>query len=269
MYVAFLYTYPIKGCHRVEQESAVVRPWGLVGDRRWLVIDEAGDAVTQREIAGLTGLVARTNEGGVQLSLAGQPDLTVAEPLVGPSVPVHVFEFNGRGVRAGDEADAWLSRAYGQPLRLVWLEDTGQRPIEPGVAQPGETFAFQDEYPVTLANLASLDALNDWIAESGSLEGPLPINRFRPNIVLAGATPWVEDTWNGGRLQVGEVVFRVARGVGRCTVTTTDQETGERGHEPLRSLGRHRNIGQKLLFSTHLVPDRLGVLRVGDPVTPL
>jgi uncharacterized protein YcbX len=127
---------------------------------------------------------------------------------------------------------------------------------------------FQDDFPVSVANLASLAALNDLIAESGSEEGPVPITRFRPNIVLAGSEPWAEDAWTGGRLCIGEATFHVPEGSGRCLVTTTDQETGVRGHEPLRTLGRHRNVNQRILFATLLVPEGPAPVRVGDPVVP-
>ncbi len=266
MHVASLHTYPVKGCHRVDQELAYVQPWGLAGDRRWLIVDSDGVAVTQRELTGLTRLYPRTVEGGLVLRTAGRDDLSVPEPVFGSLVKVSVFSFTGAATAAGVEADEWLSAALGHPVRLVWLDDTSRRPVGPELSQPGDTFAFQDESPVTLASLSSLAALNDLIAESGSLEGPLPMTRFRPNIVVAGAPPWAEDAFTGGRIRVGDVVFRVPRPCGRCVVTTTDQETGERGREPLRTLGRHRNVGQRLLFATNLIPDRLGVIRVGDPI---
>jgi uncharacterized protein YcbX len=269
MHVASLYTYPIKGCYRVEQDSAYVLPFGLAGDRRWLIVDEDGTAVTLRENVALTKVFPRIVEGGVRLSAPGRDELTVMEPALGPRLPVTVFSFDGVAAGAGPEADAWLSAALDQNVRLVWLDDLSQRPVPGPLAQPGETMVFQDDFPVTLANLASLAALNDLIAESGSTEGPLPMTRFRPNIVLAGAQPWAEDAWNGGRVRIGEVTFRVPKACARCTVTTTDPETGERGHEPLRALGQHRNVKQRLLFATNLIPDGVGTIRVGDVVEPV
>jgi uncharacterized protein YcbX len=266
MYVAALHTYPVKGCQRVDKNSAYVLPWGLAGDRRWLIVDEDGDAVTQRENTGLTKIFPRTVDGGLRLSAAGRQDLFVDEPIVGTRVDVSVFDFTGTAVGAGPVADAWLSEVLDQKVRLVWQDDTGQRGVPPKYAQSGDSVVFQDEFPVSLANLASLDALNDLIAEPGSLEAPLPMTRFRPNIELADAKPWVEDSWIGGRIRVGEVVFRVPKPCGRCVVTTTDQDTGERGQEPLRALGRHRNVNQKLLFATNLIPDNMGTISVGDPV---
>ncbi len=269
MRVASLHIYPIKGCHRFDQESVYVLPWGVTGDRRWLIVDESGDAVTQRENVALTGVFPKPVEGGLLLSAPGHADLKVAEPAFGPRMAVSVFSFSGVAAAVGPDADAWFSTVLDQPVRLAWLDDTSQRGVPEGWGEPGDRVAFQDEFPVTVGNLASLGALNDHIAESGSLEGRLPMTRFRPNIVIADAAPWAEDTWTGGRVRIGEVVFRVPKGCGRCLVTTTDQETGERGQEPLRALGQHRNVRQKLLFATNLIPDGLGTIRVGDTVLPV
>jgi uncharacterized protein YcbX len=270
MHVASLHTYPVKGCHRVDQEQITVEPWGVVGDRRWLIVDEDGGAVTQREVPALTRLHATiAPEGGLRLSLPGRDDLTVAEPVLGPLTRISVFAWRGQATLADHGAHEWLTAGLGLPVRLVWQDDLDRRaPGSPNV-RAGDRMVFQDDFPVSLANLASLAALNDLIAESGSVEGPLPMTRFRPNIVFAAALPWVEDAWTGGRLQIGEATFHVPEASGRCVVTTTDQETGERGHEPLRTLGRHRNVGQRLLFATLLVPEGPAPVRVGDAVVPL
>src|SRR4029450_7098533 len=108
--------------------------------------------------------------------------------------------------------------------------------VNPDYGRADDRVSFADGYPLLLANTASLDALNDRIAEGGSLEGPLPMTRFRPNVVIAGAAPWVEDAWTGGRIKIGEVTFRVPKRCDRCVVTTTDQETGERGREHIMTV---------------------------------
>jgi len=154
-------------------------------------------------------------------------------------------------------------------VRLVWLDDPTRRVVTQAYGEPGDRVSFADAFPLLLANTASLDALNGWLLESGSVEGPLPMARFRPNVVISGAPPWVEDDWTGRRIRVGEVTFRVVKPCGRCVVTTTDQETGERGHEPLRALARHRRVGQELRFATSLIPDGPGTIAVGDPVEVL
>jgi uncharacterized protein YcbX len=140
-----------------------------------------------------------------------------------------------------------------------------RRPVDPGYALPGETVGLADGYPLLLTSEASLEALNSLIAQGDrAVEGPLPMNRFRPNVVVAGTAAWAEDDWS--RIAIGEVTFRVAKMCGRCVVTTIDQGTAERGKEPLRTLARHRRIGGRLVFGQNLVPSSPGTVRVGDPV---
>jgi uncharacterized protein YcbX len=116
-----------------------------------------------------------------------------------------------------------------------------------------------------LGNAASLAALNDWLLEAG--DAPVPMTRFRPNLVVEGAGPWDEDAWAGRRLRIGAAELRAAGPCDRCVVTTVDQETGEKGRQPLAILGRHRNVDQGLMFGLHLLTVTPGRITVGDPVT--
>src|SRR5215471_2348088 len=116
MHVVSLHTYPVKGCHRVDHEEITVQPWGVVGDRRWLIVDGDGSAVTQREVPGLTGLRATvTPDGGLRLSLPGRDDLTIAEPVLGPLTPVSVFAYRGRATLADQQAHEWLTAGLDRP----------------------------------------------------------------------------------------------------------------------------------------------------------
>jgi MOSC domain-containing protein len=270
MRVSSVHIYPVKGCHRVDLDRAMVEPWGLAGDRRWLIVDtDTGRAVTQRDTTRLTQLRPRLTSAGLLVKAPGWPALVVPPPVDGELTEVTVWSFTGAAALAGAAADDWLTAALDRKVRLVWLDDPTRRAVDPNYGRPGDRVNFADGYPLLLANTASLDALNDAIAESGSLEGPLPMTRFRPNVVITGAPAWTEDTWTGGRIRIGAVTFRVAKPCARCVVTTTDQETGERGREPLRTLGRIRHIDQDLLFATNLIPDGPGEIAVGDPVEPV
>jgi hypothetical protein len=264
-HLASLHLYPVKGCHRVDVSDAVVEPWGLAGDRRWFPVDEEGVAITQRELPVLTQIQPTLLDGGIRLSAPGRPDLTVPA-VAGNYVEVQLWRTRFKVSPGGTDADAWISAVTGRPLRLVWMDDPTRRPVDPEYARPDDTVSAADGYPLLLTNTASLAHLNDWIAESGSVEGPLPMTRFRPNVVVHGAPAFAEDGWLGKWIRIGEVTFRMPKPCGRCVLTTNDQETGERGREPLHTLGRHRNIGQKLLFGLNLIPDNTGTLRVGDPI---
>lgn len=263
MRVGSIHTYPVKGCRALRHDSAVVEPWGLAGDRRWLLVDPEGVAITQRDVAGLGQLGAAPGPDGIALSCRGFEAQVV--PIEGLRISVRVWGSTIEATRA-PAADEWLRRMLGVEARLVWLDDPTRRSTEQSLSQPGDRVSFADEFPLLLANTASLHRLNDWIAESGSEEGPLPMNRFRPNLVIEGAEPFAEDEWVGKTIQIGQVEFRVPQACGRCVVTTTNQETGERGTEPLRTLGRYRNVDQQLLFGVHLIPAAPGVVSVGDPV---
>ncbi|MEW1720462.1 MOSC N-terminal beta barrel domain-containing protein [Streptomyces sp. NPDC093109] len=277
-----LRVHPVKSLAGHEPGSATVEPWGLAGDRRWMLIDGTGKAVTQRQQARLALIGAEPRpDGGVRLSAPGPArgpapgpaPLTVAVPEAGGgadgTVVTDIFGTKVEAVPAARDAHHWLSTYLGAEVRLVHLDDPARRrPVDPEYALPGETVSFADGYPLLVTTTASLDALNSLVAQGDyPEEGPLPMDRFRPNLVVAGTEPWAEDGWR--RIAVGEVTFRVAKLCGRCVVTTTDQRTAERGREPLRTLGRYRRVDGRLIFGQNVIPERTGTLRVGDPVTVL
>lgn len=267
-----IYTYPVKSGHRVDHDHAEVYPWGLAGDRRWMIVDQDQVGVTQRQLVGLVALRPRIRPGGLVLHAAGRPSLDVPEPVDGDRLAVRVFANRTPtpAYAAGPAADAWLSDLCGRPVRLVWSAD---RPADPQ-RQPGDRVNFVDSRPVLLTSTASLDALNALIEADGT-EGPLPMTRFRPNLVISGATQWAEDDWLGHRLRIGAITFQAVKSCSRCMITTVDQETGRVGREPLDALVRHRRVGQKIPFGIYLAPvvdgtpaadAPIGTVTVGDPV---
>ncbi|MGW1749516.1 MOSC domain-containing protein [Streptomyces sp. NPDC002092] len=266
-----IHVHPVKAFRGLAPREAVVEPWGLAGDRRWVLIDDGGKVVTQRQQPRLALAAAELLPGGgVRLSAPGMDPLTVPVPRAVGTVPVEIFGDKVEGVPAAEAAaHAWCSAYLGIGARLVHMDDPAtRRPLDPEYAQPGETVSFADGYPLLLTTVASLEALNSLIAQGArSAEGPLPMNRFRPNVVVAGTAAWAEDDWS--RIAIGEVTFRVAKICGRCVVTTTDQNSAVQGKEPLATLGRHRRIDGKLAFGQNLVPLSPGTIRVGDPVTVL
>ncbi|WP_418955625.1 MOSC domain-containing protein [Streptomyces tritici] len=262
-----VHIHPVKAMRGFAPAEAEVQPWGLAGDRRWTVVDGSGEVVTQRKHPRMALAAAELlPDGDIRLSAPGLEPLTVAVPEPAGTVRVEVFGTPVEAVPAGGAADAWFSDYLDADVRLVHMDDPAvRRPVDPKYALPGETVSFADGYPLLVTATASLDALNSLIAQGDHAdEGPLPMNRFRPNLVVDGTGPWAEDGWT--RLAVGEVTFRVAKPSGRCVVTTTDQLTGERGKEPLRTLGTHRRQGNKLVFGQNLVPEHTGTVRVGDEV---
>jgi len=271
MRITALWTYPVKGGHRLDHESVAVESCGLAGDRRWMFVGDDGTGITQRDAPRLTQLRARPRPGGLVLSAAGLPDLDVSEPVGAPDVDVRVFRHHDP-VPARIAESRWSSAFLGRPARLAWQADPGARRLPPDAPAPddqppdGGPVNLADGFPVLLATTASLDAVNDWLAGSG--DEPVPMTRFRPNVVIGGATAWAEDGWAGRRLRLGDVPLRAAGGCARCVVTTIDQETGTPGGQPLKALGRHRRYADGLLFAINLVPRQpYGIVRVGDPLT--
>ncbi|GAA2521534.1 MOSC domain-containing protein [Winogradskya humida] len=256
MRIASLHTYPVKGCHRLDHDEAVIEPWGLAGDRRWMIIDTDGVGVTQRQAPLLTQLHAVPWPGGVALN-----GHLAAEPADGPKITLRVFSSKPAVTArlASEESAAFLSDFLGRPVQLAWLSDPTARPIQNN-ALPSDRVNFADGFPVLLTNDASLAALDVGV----------PMTRFRANLVLTGAPAWIEDDWLGGRIRIGDVTFRAAEASGRCMVTTIDQETGVKGGEPLRTLGRLRRVNGRLLFGLNLIPDitpgETKVIRLGDAV---
>jgi len=267
MRITALHSYPVKGCHRLDHDAAVVEPWGLAGDRRWMMIDPDGVGLTQRDAPRLTQLTARPRPGGITLSAPGLPTLDVPEPVDGPKEFVRVFA-SKQPVPARVAETGWSSAFLERDARLAWQADPTGRGIE-SHALPADRVSLADGFPLLLANTASLDAVNDWLIEAG--DEPVPMTRFRPNLVVTGAGPWAEDTWVGQRLRIGAVTYRAAEASSRCLVTTIDQETGEKGREPLKTLGRRRRFDDGLLFAINLVPEipagDVGLVRLGDPVS--
>jgi hypothetical protein len=264
-----IWRYPVKSCRGERLTQALVEPWGLAGDRRWMVVDAAGDPVTAREHPRMV-LIGPQVDGGDYITLTSPDlaDLTVPVPSGEELVPVRVWESGLVAAPAGDKAAAWLTEVIGEPVRLVYLDDPTRRPTNPRYSRAEDRVSLADGYPLLLTSEESLDALNVWIAEGPkAAEGPVPMRRFRPNVVVSGAPAWAEDGWR--RLRIGPVTFRNVKGCDRCVLTTVDPDTAAKGHEPLFALAKHRRWDQKVWFGVNLIPDNPGqdaILRPGDQV---
>jgi len=263
--LASVHIYPLKGCRAVDLAEAVVEPWGLAGDRRWLLVDADCQFMTQRRHPALARLTVTYGPGNdITASCDGRHPIRVAAP-VGASaelLKVTVWSSTVLAASAGPAADAWFTAYLGEPARLVWLDDPTRRPVDPDYGADGDVVSFADGYPLLLTNTASLARLGEWLTAAG--DEPVPMNRFRPNAVVSGFPPWDEDRWQ--RITIGAVSFRVAKPCGRCVVTTTDQLTGQRGGQPLKMLAARRRLGKSLVFGQNIIPDTTGTIRVGDPV---
>ena len=257
--VADLFVYPIKSCGGIAVEGAEVDAFGFRDDRRWMVVDETGRFLTQRTVPLLATIRARVSEGRLSLRTEGWEPLAVeAFPEAAESQRVTVWRDTVDALPIGEEADAWLTSVLGRPARLVWMPHSTLRPPKRDPAGASPRISFADAYSVLVVSRESLDALN------ARLEIPLPMNRFRPNIVVEGAGPFAEDGWKA--IRIGEVELDAAGPCARCVTTTTDQVTGARGLEPLRTLATFRRDGNEVMFGQNANHRGTGTIRRGDPV---
>jgi uncharacterized protein len=257
--------YPVKSCRGQALTSATVEPCGLAGDRRWMIVDADGETVTARERPRLVLVRPELSARGLRLASPDLDDLVVPVPDGRELVDVTV---HGNPVRAAlaDVGHDWFSKIVDEPVRLVYLDDPTRRAPNPRFSKASDRVSLADAYPLLLATEESLAALNDLIAAGPHAgEGPLPMTRFRPSLVVRGAPPWAEDGWR--RVRIGSAVFRAVKGCDRCVLTLVHPETAQKGKEPIATLARHRRWDGKTWFAMNLIPDTPGAtIAVGDDV---
>lgn len=287
MHLAGIFIYPVKSLRGVAVSTAQLDALGLVGDRRFLIVDDDGRHLTQRPLPRMALISTELSAGHLTLKAEGAGSISV--PLKASTAPTlrKVSIWRSHGLQADDcgaDVSNWLSDFLGVRCHLVRIGDHFRRPVlqklrpgfpapDPGAAMiegrlvTSDLVNFADGYPLLVISEASLADLNDRILERG--EEPVPMNRFRPNLVVSGCPAFSEDTWP--HVRIGGVVLRAGGPSARCIITTTDQTTGERiGKEPLATLATYRrdsvtptdvNFGQNFVNET-----KSGELRVGDAV---
>ncbi len=255
--VTSLHHYPVKGLRGVDVELLVFDALGPLEDRRWMVVDESERFLSQRTHPAMATLGARLVDG--QLELSGPVGmLRVPLQASGPTRAVTVWKDTVPAVDAGDAAADFFTQALGRPARLVRLSADARRTLDPAYSpSPQALNGFSDAYPALVTCTASLSAF------SAALGHALPMDRFRPNVVLEGTPAWDEDGW--GVVKVGALTLDAVKPCVRCAVITTDQRTGERSPEVLTALTKvHAAQGKGAVFGMNLVHRGPGVLRVGD-----
>ncbi len=260
-----LHVFPVKSCAALSPSEASVEPRGLVGDRRWMVVDANGRFLSARKHPRMTLIAARiASDEGLLLDAPGMPVLAL-DPAREASdrVEVTVWSSTVSARRAGAGADAWVSRYLGLPARLVHMDSIAERAVDPAYANPGDVVSFADGFPLLLISQASLDGLNERLGQ------PVPMLRFRPNLVVSGTAAHAEDGWR--RVRIGEVAFDVVKPCSRCVLTTVDFERGDfdAGGEPLRTLLSYRRTPAGVMFGQNLIPRNPGRVCIGDAVRVL
>lgn len=264
MFVQDLYIYPIKSLGGIRREDAFALERGFDQDRRLMLIDEHGKFITQRVFHQLSLL--ETGLSGSKVVVRhkkySEKQLTISlKPESGAMIDVTVWDDRTKAIHLSDDADNWFSEFLQKPCKLVYMPEDSHRQVDSRYSEKGENVSFADAFPYLLIGQASLDDLNSRLSD------PVPMNRFRPNIVVQGSPAFEEDRWE--LIQIADVRFKIAKPCARCILTTVDQETGIKGQEPLLTLSQYRSFNHKVLFGQNLIALNNGIIKANDPVTVL
>jgi uncharacterized protein YcbX len=258
--VRSLHVYPVKSAAGISLSRAEVGDRGFQHDRRFMIVDGAGQFLTQRMLPRMALISVALSSASLRVTGPGMRPLEI--PLVpsgGSLRTVQVWRDRCEALSLGPGPARWLSELLGVTCELVYMPEATLRAVDP-LFGPGRV-GFADGYPFLLASTASLDDLSRRGAS-------VPMERFRPNIVVDGAPAFAEDHWK--RVRIGPVEFRVVKPCARCAITTVDPALGVfSGPEPLRTLAEFRRSEEGVLFGMNLVHEGAGVVSVGDEVTVL
>lgn len=261
MHLAEIRLYPIKSCGGISVDSAVLESRGFVGDRRYMLVDERGRFLTQREHPRMARIRVRASNAGWAVDAPGHETLLLPASLpLGPQRTATVWRDTLELTEADAAVNAWFSTALGFPCRLVNMAEGHVRQLKPGRGKDTDQVSLADGAPVLLTATASLAQLNE------RLPRPVGMVNFRPNLVAETVVPFEEDRWE--RIRVGESELDVAWACTRCVLTTIDPETATKDPdgEPIRTLKTFRRGPEGVMFGQNLIPRRLGAVRVGDPI---
>jgi uncharacterized protein YcbX len=250
--------YPVKSLAGIALDSVQLDRFGPRGDRRWALVDDKGVAITQRDDAQLALIKTQLLCDALILRLGGD---CIEIPIPGKDAQkcqLRVWADEVSAVDAGQEAAAWLSKNLGRKCRLAYIPDDSIRLVDDKYASAGETVGFADAFPILLISQASLDDLNS------RLETAVPMNRFRPNLVVSGCEPFAEDSWS--RIRVGEVEFDLVKPCDRCVMPSIDQSTANRDTNINRVLASYRRRDGKIYFGQNLLYPKMGKLQLSAPI---
>jgi uncharacterized protein len=261
-----IWIYPIKSLGGIRLDRATVREKGLSSDRRWMLIDHAGVALTQRTHP--TMALFKVTIDGEQLSITYTKDQkTVSSTEIrmsgtppGKRITARIWDDDVQVQEVDPTISAWFSRHLRSTCKLVAFPEASPRPVDPRYSVHNEHVSLADAYPFLIIGQGSLNDLNKRLQE------PVPMNRFRPNFVFTGGEAFIEDMWRD--ISIGNIRFVAVKKSDRCVLTTVNQDTAEKGQEPLRTLSAYRKVENKVYFGQNLIALDEGEVAVGDPVIP-
>lgn len=256
-----LWIYPVKSLGGIRLSESYAEARGLQYDRRWMIVDENGIFLTQRNNPKMATINVFFHDTGLLLAPRFDPSNQVLVPfrrISNEPLKVKVWKDSVIAYTVCHEADVWLSEQLEKKVRIVEMTESSHRKMDAQLAGPDATVSFADDFPYLLISEASLHELNS------RLEQPVGMNRFRPNFVVSGTGPFAEDSWK--YIQIGNVGFHVAKPCERCVLTTIDQQTGTKGREPLKTLATFRKHEHKVLFGQNLIGLQTGTITEGNQI---
>jgi len=262
MQVSKLYIFPIKSFGAISLQHSKIDRFGMEHDRRWMLVDEDGQFVTQRHHSELCFFDVSSYEDGFRISNRKHAQFELELPLnkvSGQKTLVTVWNDTINVELVDPKIDELFSQVLGQSVSLVKMPVDGNRQVDPRYAPQGTVTAFSDGFPLLLIGQSSLDNLNS------KLQLPIDMLRFRPNIVFTGGEPHQEDMFQ--TFQISETRFRAVKPCSRCVVTTIDSESALRSPESLRTLSKYRLQDGKVMFGMNVLALSDGAIQVGDPLT--
>jgi uncharacterized protein len=259
--ISNLYIYPIKSLGGIELQNAQLTDRGLEHDRRWMLVDEHNQFLTQRSFPRMALLKTAFKENKLIVFERDDEDDALTLDLVpvnGDKIQVDVWDDNCEAQQVSTTADLWFSDKLRRKVKLVYMPDSSRRKVDEIYALQNDITSFSDGYPVLLIGQSSLDDLNS------KLDQPVPMNRFRPNIVFTGGAPYQEDEML--HFKIKDLDFYGVKPCGRCVMTTINQDTGTGGQEPLRTLSLYRTANNKVNFGQNILHTGFGRINVGDEI---
>lgn len=261
-----IFIYPVKSLGGIALDKAPVKNKGLEFDRRWMLIDGSGVAMTQRSYPEMALFRPRIDNGMLTIrytrgeKIFSSCDFDLSMPPVNETIGARVWDDNVAVREVEPSISKWFTHHLGTACKLVAFPEENPRPVNPKYSVGESQVSLADAYPFLIIGQSSLDDLNRRLAE------PVPMNRFRPNFVFTGGAPYQEDGWRN--FTIGRIPFVGVKNSDRCVLTTVNQDTAEKGAEPLRTLSMYRKIENKVYFGQNIIALKQGEVSVGDRVIP-
>lgn len=254
-----LYIYPVKSLAGISAAHWQVTKTGLQHDRKWMLIDNDGQFLSQRQHPRMALIKTALSDNHLTLSAPGMDNLVLPlMPVDGEIISSTIWRDRCDALRVSEQADRWLSRFLNADCQLVYQPDNAIRQVDPDYAYATDQVSFADGFPFLIISENSLASLNH------EMQLDLPIARFRPNLVISGCPGYAEDSWR--EIRIGAIDFRLTKPCSRCAMPTIDPEAAQTGKEPLTTLNRVRKWRNQVYFGQNALHDQCGALAIGDIV---